>query len=110
MAISVDSLTVQQLTTLIARAKERLEAINAEKMAKARDKLAKLAKAEGIELSEILGTRRRRRRTKTAKGRGAPKYRNPKDPAQTWTGKGRRPEWFVKALASGKRESDLQVA
>ena len=27
----------------------------------------------------------------------APKYRNPKDPSQTWTGRGRRPTWIVEA-------------
>ena len=31
------------------------------------------------------------------RGKGAPKYRNPKDPSQTWTGHGRRPLWRAKA-------------
>ena len=25
---------------------------------------------------------------------GVPKYRNPKDPAQTWTGRGKTPKWI----------------
>lgn len=26
---------------------------------------------------------------------GVPKYRNPADPAQTWTGRGKRPAWLA---------------
>ena len=31
----------------------------------------------------------------------APKYRNPANPEQTWTGRGKRPRWLADALASG---------
>lgn len=48
------------------------------------------------------------------KGRGstssAPvRYRNPDDRSQTWTGIGRRPKWFIEALASGRTEEELKV-
>jgi DNA-binding protein H-NS len=44
----------------------------------------------------------------TARGRGArrsvaPKYRNPKDPSQTWAGRGLQPHWVRDALKSGKK-------
>jgi DNA-binding protein H-NS len=32
-----------------------------------------------------------------------PKYRNPKNRAETWAGRGNRPRWLVKALKAGKR-------
>jgi DNA-binding protein H-NS len=38
---------------------------------------------------------------------GAPKYQGPE--GQTWTGVGKRPRWFVEALASGKSAEDLLV-
>lgn len=31
-----------------------------------------------------------------------PRYKNPKDENQTWTGHGKRPDWLVRALRSGK--------
>jgi DNA-binding protein H-NS len=34
----------------------------------------------------------------------APKYMNPMNPSQTWTGRGRRPTWFVELEASGESE------
>ncbi len=38
-----------------------------------------------------------------------PKYRNPADASQTWTGRGKRPRWYSAALASGKKEKDLLI-
>jgi DNA-binding protein H-NS len=43
-----------------------------------------------------------------ARGRGPrgpvpPKYRNPKDPSQTWAGRGLQPRWLKDAIKSGKK-------
>jgi len=32
----------------------------------------------------------------------SPKYQNPKNPAQTWCGRGRHPRWLTALLRSGK--------
>jgi DNA-binding protein H-NS len=32
-----------------------------------------------------------------------PKYRNPKDPSQTWAGRGLQPRWLKDAIKSGKK-------
>lgn len=37
----------------------------------------------------------------------AVKYRNPDNPALTWSGRGKRPQWVVEALAAGKTLDDL---
>jgi DNA-binding protein H-NS len=37
------------------------------------------------------------------RGSVAPKYRNPKDPSQTWAGRGLQPLWLRDALKSGKK-------
>lgn len=39
----------------------------------------------------------------------APKYANPADRSQTWTGRGRQPRWVVAALADGKTLEDLAI-
>lgn len=38
-----------------------------------------------------------------------PKFRNPANPAETWSGRGRRPKWFLEALENGKTEDDLLI-
>jgi DNA-binding protein H-NS len=60
-----------------------------------------------MQLSELAhhdprGTRGKGRGRGT-RGRVAPKYRNPKDPSQTWAGRGLRPLWMRDAIKSGKK-------
>ncbi len=53
-------------------------------------------------------------RTKASFGRGvrgkvAPKYRNPENPAETWAGRGLKPRWLAAALKSGKKLDDFMI-
>lgn len=38
-----------------------------------------------------------------------PKYANPADKSQTWTGRGRKPKWVIDALESGKSLDNLAI-
>lgn len=107
MAVNLDTLNIKQLNELIARAHKRIEFLNGEKAAKARAKLATLAKAEGFTLEELFGGKRGRKGK--AKRAVQPKYRNPANPAETWAGRGKRPRWFNAALKAGKKEGDLLI-
>ena len=53
---------------------------------------------KGFSLKEIVAKKPADRRL----GKVAIKYRNPKDPSQTWTGRGRKPKWLVAELEAGK--------
>jgi len=70
--------------------------------AEARAKIEALARDLGYSLAELVGTE-----TKSARAPAAPKYRHPENPALTWSGRGRKPQWFVEALEAGKTASDL---
>jgi len=52
-----------------------------------------LARDLGYSLAELVGTE-----TKSSRAPAAAKYRHPKNPALTWSGRGRKPQWFVEAL------------
>ena len=69
-----------------------------------------LAKQVKLELEERREKARAlvRRRGGLIEGSG-PKYRNPFNPAQTWSGKGKRPGWLESALAEGQHLEDLEV-
>jgi len=41
------------------------------------------------------------RKRKRAPAKSSPAYRNPNNPAETWTGRGRKPRWLVAALEAG---------
>lgn len=38
-----------------------------------------------------------------------PKFRNPDNPSETWTGRGRRPRWFNAALEKGHTEDSMRI-
>ena len=38
-----------------------------------------------------------------------PKFRNPHEPSETWTGRGKRPRWLTAQLRSGKRIEDFRI-
>jgi DNA-binding protein H-NS len=105
MAIDLKSLNHNQLKELIQRAEVRTEELAKERITKVREKVLNLLKAEGFTLDELFGAGKGRKTRRPA----AAKYRNPADPAQTWSGRGKRPRWFNAALAAGKKEKDLLV-
>lgn len=43
------------------------------------------------------------------KGKAVSKYRNPNNPDQTWTGRGRKPNWLTEALQGGADLADLEI-
>ena len=38
-----------------------------------------------------------------------PKYRNPVQPSETWSGRGKKPRWMIKQLRSGRRMDDFRI-
>ena len=72
--------------------------------AEARAKVEPVARDLGYSLAELVGTD-----SKTKRAPVAPKYQNPENPAVTWSGRGRKPQWFVDALAAGTTAGDLEI-
>ena len=68
--------------------------------AEVRGKLIAMAKESGFEISELFG------KGSGGKGSVAVKYRDPKNSANTWTGRGHMPRWMAAALKSSKGKKD----
>ena len=102
MHFDLESLSKDELETLIKDAQKALRTVDARRKAEAKRAAELAAKEYGFSLDEIL--------TAGTKGsKGAPKYVNPADPAQTWTGRGRKPNWVNEALAKGKSLEELAL-
>ena len=65
--------------------------------AEARAKLEAIAKEMGYSLADLIGVE-----VKTTRAPAVAKYRHPENAALTWSGRGRKPQWFVEALDAGK--------
>ena len=70
------------------------------KKARLEEQLHKIGSASNV----IISDRRRRPYPKVL-----PKYRNPKDPAETWSGRGKQPRWLMAQLRSGKTVNDFLI-
>ncbi|WNL45369.1 H-NS histone family protein [Dyella sp. BiH032] len=108
MAVDIKNLNHNQLNDLIAKAQQRQTELRKDKVAKLREKIHALIKAEGFAFEDVFGQGRAGKVRKTG-GIVPPKYRNPADPEQTWSGRGKRPRWFNDALKAGKKEKDLAI-
>lgn len=128
MAIDLTSLSPKELEKLISNAsREKKRKLKRQPIAAVRKKLTKLAVAEGYSLYELFGTGggsapAPRKAAKAAKGatkssarkstsgrKVAPKYRNPENAEQTWTGRGKQPLWFAAAIEGGKTREQLAI-
>jgi DNA-binding protein H-NS len=109
MAVDIKNLNHTQLTELISKAQARQDELRKEKVGKLREKVLTLIKAEGYSFEDIFGGARVAGAKRRGTGSVAPKYRNPADPEQTWSGRGKRPRWFNDALKAGKKEKDLAI-
>jgi DNA-binding protein H-NS len=117
MSIDLSGLSAKQLGALIKNAKKQ-QTIVAKRtpIAKVRSQLTKLAKAEGYSIEELFGgTAKATGRKPGPKpgrklGKVAPKYRNPANTKETWTGRGKQPRWLAELTAKGKKVEEFLIA
>jgi DNA-binding protein H-NS len=96
----LEKMSYAQLVKMEARIERlKIEKQNTERVA-LRRKLTDIAKEHGYEIRELLDGRRKIKRSVAAK------YRDPKNPESTWTGRGRMPRWMAAATKSGKSTKD----
>jgi DNA-binding protein H-NS len=107
LAIDISKLNQDQLTELMGRVQMRLGELQLEKVAAVRDKVMAMITSEGLDFAELMGRNVRGRTASRAKVK--PKYRNPANKSETWSGRGRQPRWFAAAINAGKKESNLRI-
>jgi DNA-binding protein H-NS len=116
MKIDLKSLSSKELEKLVADAKKALANARARDRAKARKAAEKAAAEYGFSLnelsSEIKGASKPRKAKAKAKApakKGKPQYANPEDATQTWTGKGRQPNWYRAAVENGIAPETMRI-
>lgn len=107
MAVNLDEMNREELETLRADIDKAIVALRKRERKEALEAAQKAAASYGFSLDELTSKSAGR---STAKGATAePKYMNPENPTQTWTGKGRQPNWYKQAIESGKDADDLLI-
>lgn len=110
MAINLDSLSPSELQALIKSAEAQMESARKNHVREVRAKIDAVLAGAGLTLSEVYPTRGSKG-AKGPKATVAPKYRNPENSTQTWSGRGKRPVWFNEALKKkGMTVENLLIA
>lgn len=97
MAINLDSLSPAELQALIKSAEAQMDSARKNQVKEVRTKIDALLEGAGLTIDEVY-SRRGGKGAKSSKASVAPKFRNPGNAAQTWSGRGKRPLWFTAAL------------
>lgn len=102
--LDLNTMSLKELLELRSRVDRSIAGFEERRRREALVAIEEAAREHGFSLNELTGTKANRRG-----GKVAPKYMNPEDGTQTWTGRGRRPHWIQDALNSGKTMSDLEI-
>ncbi|MFA3919332.1 H-NS histone family protein [Ruegeria hyattellae] len=107
MKIDLKKMNAADLKALAKDIEETLVHAEKEALSKALKEIHKVAKSHGVTLEEIIAHFSGPK--KKAKAKVAAKYRNPDDPKQTWSGRGRKPNWVNDAIKAGKSIDELEI-
>ena len=121
MSLNIETLNPQELAALIKRANSRRKVLAKRKpAAQTKAAVAKVLKASGWTFEELYGKAGGsiaapvpKKARKTTKGRSTgkvpPKYRNPANPKETWTGRGKQPRWLADLVKKGRKPEDFLI-
>ena len=111
MKIDLKNMSRKELEKLGADVEKALAKLQKKDLKKVRLEMEKLAAAHGVSVADVMGGNAPAPTKKAvkAKAKSVPKYANPKDASQTWTGKGRQPVWFKDAIATGKSPGSMAI-
>lgn len=98
------NMSAEQLQDLVIHAQKLLNKHEEDKRKKIIKEIQDLAASADLSV-EI----KSEGKTPKGKAKGVIKFRNPEDPRQTWTGRGKRPKWLTDKLDSGRKLEEFAV-
>ena len=102
---NVDKMSLKDLMELDLKVQKALGIAKERERAELKHKIAALAEESGFSVGELFGGRG------AAKGKsaGIAKYKNPDNSSETWTGRGRKPNWLVAKLGKGAKMTYFEI-
>ena len=102
--IDLDGLSLRELKQLHKDIEKAIIGFADRQKAEARAKVEAFARELGFSFAELAGVD-----SKKTRAPAQAKYHHPENSSLTWTGRGRKPQWFIDALAAGKTAEELAV-
>lgn len=104
-SIDLKTMSLAELTSLQKNVQKAIREFSERRKLEAMTALETKAQELGFSLSDLVSVNRKRKSSAAV----GPKYRHPENPDVTWSGRGRRPTWFVEALEAGKAPDSMAV-
>lgn len=105
MAKALEKMSLSELEAHQKEVAATIKGYEKKRRAECLSELKAVAKKHGFSLDEFTGGKSKG----GAKPKGVAKYVNPADASQTWTGRGRQPNWVKDALAKGKSLDTMAI-
>ena len=106
--IELSKYSVEELNTLAGLLQKEIARKKKNQIQEARNQMEKIADEIGMSARDVLNYNSKKK--KPSKMTGKAKFRNPADPEQTWTGRGKRPRWLQEKLDKGAKLEDFAIA
>lgn len=108
-SINIDAMSLKELVDLEAKVQKAISALRERERSALKEKMAEMAKNHGFSVNELFGGGRPGRGGGKGKSIGVARYANPENKADTWTGRGRKPNWLVERLKKGAKLNDFAI-
>ena len=108
---NVEGMTEAELRELLQEAQQALDRLVAKRARSTLKEAKRLAAEVGFEVTfaKTGTTSGGKTRVQSSRTKVLPKYRNPDNPEETWSGRGRQPRWVQATLAEGETLDDLAI-
>jgi DNA-binding protein H-NS len=103
---NVDKMGLKDLIELDLKVQKAISIAKERERSEVKQKIAALAEDSGFSVSELFGGGRGAAK---GKGTGVAKYKNPDNHSETWTGRGRKPNWLLAKLQKGSKMGDFEI-
>lgn len=104
MQIDLGALSLAELKDLQTRVARAIASYDERRKKEVLAELEEAARARGFSLAELTAMRASRKRAASTVT-----YANPENRSQTWSGRGRKPGWFIAAIEAGATADSLKV-
>ncbi len=102
MSPDISDFTVAQLRALTSKAEALIESKKEQELDAAYKQVLQIASEHGVSIEELMTRGSKANKSKSATRKPvAPRYRNPDNQQETWTGRGKQPRWLAAKIAAG---------
>ena len=101
--VNYDDMPLKDLLEVEAHVKKAIAIAKERERAELKQQIEAMAQSSGFSVNELFSGRSTKGKTV------APKYMNPDNKAETWTGRGRKPRWLVAKIDEGYTLEDFAI-